>query len=337
MALNSGKNMKNGKVFNLIKLSLIIFTIFSFINILPAQALPDIDQPLVFTPQVGLPGLADKGQQISLTNGDTSYLAQMVKGFYNYGLGIAGILAAIVLMAGGVLWLTSAGSSDKISQAKGLIMGSITGLLLVFGSWLILKTINPYLLNFKIRDIKGIVAIFLEDGKDGFIDSIKSLPEDAVIKYKCLRQDDTCLDTNPPSTQLNLSICRDKFGNDFSCQDPSYPQKACCAISEEMNKEINQQCTNKNYGTECQPTPTSPENSGYCENGECKGGSICCQCGRACGVGVCAYTECRNDLTPNGCKEWCSTAWTDWDIKYYYGGSSNYTCAEGAYSYCTAK
>jgi len=149
------------KIPNLIKAGLIIFIVFSFFTLFPAQIRADISDPLTFTPQVGLPGLVDKGQQITLTNGDTSYLAQMVKGFYNYGLGIAGILAAIVLMAGGILWLTSAGSSDKISQAKGLIMGSITGLLLVFSSWLILKTINPYLLNFKIQTINNIEKMML--------------------------------------------------------------------------------------------------------------------------------------------------------------------------------
>ena len=148
--------MKNAKVFNLIKLGLIIFTFFGFFLFFPGQTLADIKDPLIFEPQIGLPGLVDKGQQITLSNKDTSYIAQMVKGFYNYGIAIAGILAAIVLMAGGIIWLTSAGSSEKISQAKGLITGSLTGLLLVFGSWLILKTVNPYLVDFKISKIKVI-------------------------------------------------------------------------------------------------------------------------------------------------------------------------------------
>jgi len=151
--------MKNAKVFNLIKLGLIIFTFFGFFLFFPGQTLADIKDPLIFEPQIGLPGLVDKGQQITLSNKDTSYIAQMVKGFYNYGIAIAGILAAIVLMAGGIIWLTSAGSSEKISQAKGLITGSLTGLLLVFGSWLILKTVNPYLLDFKISKIKEIQRI----------------------------------------------------------------------------------------------------------------------------------------------------------------------------------
>ncbi|MDD3285283.1 MAG: pilin [Patescibacteria group bacterium] len=131
--------------------------IFLFAFALPVVA--DVTDPLVFIPQVGIPGLVEKGQELELERNDTSYLGMMVKGFYNYGISIAGILAAIILMAGGIIWLTSTGSSEKISQAKNLIIGSLTGLLLVFSSWLILKTVNPYLLEMKISQIKAIQRI----------------------------------------------------------------------------------------------------------------------------------------------------------------------------------
>lgn len=291
--------MKNAKVFNLIKLGLIIFTFFGFFLFFPGTdpivmagpILPDIKDPLIFKPEIGLPGLVDKGQQITLSNKDTSYIAQMVKGFYNYGIGIAGILAAIVLMAGGIIWLTSAGSSEKISQAKGLITGSLTGLLLVFGSWLILKTVNPYLVDFKIRDIKGVVPIFIEDGKDGVVDGVGSLPADTVIKFVCLGRDQTCLDTSPPSIQLDISICKKKLGYKFSCdQSSSLPMITCCATSEEINKEMNQRCVNKEKGTHCQVTPTDTSFSGFCHDNKCDGEKICCLCGQGCVVtGLCLY------------------------------------------------
>lgn len=89
------------------------------------------------------------------------WIGQYITAIYNYGIGIAGILAAIVLMAGGVLWLISGGDSSKITQAKELIGGSITGLIVLMTSYVLLIQINPDLVNFKpvtIGAIKGIEA-----------------------------------------------------------------------------------------------------------------------------------------------------------------------------------
>lgn len=77
------------------------------------------------------------------------WLGEYITGVYNYGLGIAGILAAIILMAGGVLWLVSGGDASKITQAKELIFGSITGLIILAGSYVLLIQINPELTRFR--------------------------------------------------------------------------------------------------------------------------------------------------------------------------------------------
>jgi hypothetical protein len=60
-----------------------------------------------------------------------------------------GILAAIVLMFGGVLWLTAGGNPNRIENAKAWIGGSLTGLILALLSYLILYTLNPSLVNFQ--------------------------------------------------------------------------------------------------------------------------------------------------------------------------------------------
>lgn len=147
------------------KIKLILCAAAAFI-ILLAAAVPTFvsattTNPITFIPQIGIPGFIKQGEQIALVQNNTSYIARMVKGFYEYGLSIGGILAAIVLMAAGIIWLTSGGSSDKIGQAKGLIAGSLTGLLLLFGSWIILNTINPYLLDMKITTIRNMQPINL--------------------------------------------------------------------------------------------------------------------------------------------------------------------------------
>jgi len=87
------------------------------------------------------------------TNSDGStvcqipWLSQYILALYNYGLSVAGILAAIVLMAGGLLWLVSGGDASRVTQAKELITGSVVGLVILACSYIILTQINPDLVE----------------------------------------------------------------------------------------------------------------------------------------------------------------------------------------------
>lgn len=140
------------------------------------SAASDNPVPLQFTPQISIPGGNFSGTvDVGSYDPDTGkmnsdLLAKYIQAIYNYGMGIVGILAAIVMMAGGVLWLTSGGSADKVGQAKELIFGSIIGLVLLLGSWIILNTINPDLLKLKsinLQIIKKINIICCEYSSQG--------------------------------------------------------------------------------------------------------------------------------------------------------------------------
>lgn len=303
--------------------------------LLPKIARADVTDPLVFEPQVGLPGILRA--TTTMSRSDTSYIGQLAKGFYDYGLAIGGILAAIMLMAGGVIWLTSAGSSDAVSKAKGLIAGSITGLVLLFGAWFMLNTINPALIDFNIRSIKGVVAIYLMDGKDGIIDTMESLPKDTEIKFLCLGANQVCTDTTPPSINLDISICKKELP-DITCSGNT-PQKWCCGVSQEVNEVINEACKNEANNTPCQLTPTDTGLSGFCFDKQCYGGKVCCECfrQRIPTSGVYVYKFCNNDVTMQECRDLCKSNLWDWLSVFYPGGSNNYTCSEGAYSSCDRK
>lgn len=54
-------------------------------------------------------------------------------------LGLVGSLSLIMFVYGGVVFILSGGSSEKISQAKKIIVASVVGLIIVFSSWLIIK------------------------------------------------------------------------------------------------------------------------------------------------------------------------------------------------------
>ncbi|MDD2680525.1 MAG: pilin [Patescibacteria group bacterium] len=146
--------MKKNKALNFIKFALVSLIAFSFLGLMPAQSA--IGDPIVFEPQIGIPGF---NATTTMTARSTTYIGQLIKAFYDYGLAIGGILAAVVLMAGGLIWLASGGSSDKITQAKGLIIGSISGIGLLFGAWIILNTVNPDLINFRIKTLTNIEPI----------------------------------------------------------------------------------------------------------------------------------------------------------------------------------
>ncbi|PKM91102.1 hypothetical protein CVU82_03535 [Candidatus Falkowbacteria bacterium HGW-Falkowbacteria-1] len=148
--------MQNKK--SILKIFLTLF-IFSFLVIPFLVFAQSSSNPVEFTPQVTIPGSSFiKGTTYTIKE-STSSIAEYVKAIYNYLLSIVGITAAIVLMVGGVIWLTSGGSSEKVTQAKSWIGGSLTGLTLALLSYIILQTINPQLVSFTPTDIPKIRPI----------------------------------------------------------------------------------------------------------------------------------------------------------------------------------
>lgn len=87
------------------------------------------------------------------------FLSQYIAAVYKYGLSIAGILGVLIMMAAGLLWMVSGGDTGKINKAKQLIMGSVTGLILVAGLVMFLSFINPDLVLNKVISIPSIERI----------------------------------------------------------------------------------------------------------------------------------------------------------------------------------
>jgi len=70
-------------------------------------------------------------------------LNQIVAWFYYFIIGVAGLAAFVMLVMGGVKYLTSAGNPSAIGDAKDQIKSALLGLLIILMSWLILQVINP--------------------------------------------------------------------------------------------------------------------------------------------------------------------------------------------------
>lgn len=128
---------------------LFLVTIISFF-LTPASLILAQDEklPVLNAPniQVTIPSM-EPLQNIQCEEGSCSipWLAQYIAGLQNYAIGIVGVIAVIVLMIGGIIWLTAAGNNHQIDQAKKLIGGSVIGVFLVLSAYSILYIINPNL------------------------------------------------------------------------------------------------------------------------------------------------------------------------------------------------
>lgn len=118
----------------------------------PTQIPASASGAIKFVPQVAIPGY----NNFDSSKTDTSNIATLVRAIYNYGIGIVGILAAVVLMYGGVLWIVAGGNTTQVGEAKTWIGAALTGLLLALTSYLILDTVNPALVNLQTSEIKTV-------------------------------------------------------------------------------------------------------------------------------------------------------------------------------------
>lgn len=88
----------------------------------------------------------------------TSSIPAYLNRLYMFSVGIAGLLALGMIVAGGVYYTVSAGSGDKQREAKDMITSALWGVALLLGSYLILRTVNPEItkLNLSFTDISGV-------------------------------------------------------------------------------------------------------------------------------------------------------------------------------------
>jgi len=74
-------------------------------------------------------------------------LPNLIKYIYLFALGIAGVVALLSMLIGAVRYIMSAGNPSKAGDAKDQIYSAILGIILLLASVIILRTINPDLVN----------------------------------------------------------------------------------------------------------------------------------------------------------------------------------------------
>ncbi len=94
-----------------------------------------------------------------------------ISGIYKFALWSVGIAAMFMITIGGVMYLTSAGNTSAMGNAKGVITDAIIGLVLAISAWFLLNFINPDLLS---GDLTIFDTMGIQDTAADTTESIKS-------------------------------------------------------------------------------------------------------------------------------------------------------------------
>ena len=68
-------------------------------------------------------------------------ISDLVVDLIKYLLGLVGVLALVMFIYGGILWMTSGGAAEKVKKGKDTLVWAILGLALIFFSYAILEFI----------------------------------------------------------------------------------------------------------------------------------------------------------------------------------------------------
>ena len=140
----------------------IIFLVLTFLIISPVLALAQTAQQQNY-PNVG-------GNQL-ISNTASESIPKLVMYIFNLAVWLCILTVIIVLIVGGVQYLTSSGQVSKMASAKTRIYSSLLGLVILIGAWFVLHTMNPQIVIPKITyvPLKSGIFLFTENGYKSFL------------------------------------------------------------------------------------------------------------------------------------------------------------------------
>lgn len=80
---------------------------------------------------------------LTLDSGST--IAELVEYFFEWGILLGVILTFSILIYASFQYIVSSGDPQKMSKAKGMLSSSFLGLIILFGSWMLIIILNPEL------------------------------------------------------------------------------------------------------------------------------------------------------------------------------------------------
>ncbi len=90
-----------------------------------------------------------------------SSLPDVIKYIFYFFIIISLLLVVFSLIYGGIIYVSSAGNPDRMGAARKRMIGSVLGLFIILGAFLLLRTINPQLAVLKIEKKPVVGGIIL--------------------------------------------------------------------------------------------------------------------------------------------------------------------------------
>ncbi len=169
----------------------------------------------------------------------TAPIAAYVKSVYTYAVGAVGILAAVMLMIGGLRWILAGGNPSSIGEAKEMIFAAITGMVLVLTSYIVLSQVNPALVN-----LSSNVTSLKFDVKSSTNSSEKNCSWTETQKVKTGSETTSgtgntgCPPNTPSGTDSDCAATK-KPGDNYACCC-SYQQQPGCSWAANNTCQENQ-------------------------------------------------------------------------------------------------
>ena len=74
-------------------------------------------------------------------------LSQIAVNVLNFLLGVAGVLTIIMMVIGGMMYLTSAGDEDRIKKGKEIFVNSVIGIVIIMAAMVIVQQIAKFFVS----------------------------------------------------------------------------------------------------------------------------------------------------------------------------------------------
>ena len=200
--------------------------LFQFFAIVTMASVPLVSfaadtTPKVFQPEIPIPGLQNLPD-------DSSLMAQYIRAVYIFFVWIVGLLAVVMIIYGGIRWVAAAGNAGHIKEARDIVTNAIAGVVLALLSVVILRTINPDLVNLRPLTPKNVDPLALGLGitrtcdKDemdgpGFLSTsdtkcgqVKKIGEGTTTDARGKKIDEFCISTQCKNDEV-CSLGTQKF------------------------------------------------------------------------------------------------------------------------------
>lgn len=162
-------------------------------------------------------GAGSVGDNLNLSATDPTLIITRI---INIALGFLGLIAVVLIIYGGFVWMTSGGAADKVDQAKRILKNAIIGLVIIISSWGIVSFVIGKLIDatggVNDNNYHGVnTSSLVGTGAIGACSVESVYPED---NQKDLARNTSIMLTFKEAVRLD-SVCQNVNGGDCDCDN----------------------------------------------------------------------------------------------------------------------